>query len=830
MSKNSFTSLQRVLSLAMICIMILSLSPAVFANGETHTVSGKISGLSNCENLIVYYFLNNSDASNEVTTAANGIYTISNIPHGAKIEIHPETKFGWSLAPVGQTIGSVDSDTVGINFAYVENGINTQLVSGTLSGLPNYNGLYMTYSGIVQGSVPISTDGKYMIPNVPVGEIAFTPPTVTGYNWEGPEGTTVGASPVAGMNFVYTIKKYSITGTIGGVNDTVVVKYTIDGGDLIDINAVGGSYTITNIPHGANVVIYSTPIQGYDVNVETITFNSLAANETARPIQYTESLVETFYVSGRVLGLIDVGNISVDYKINNEQTKTVMTDQNGIYTIANIPDNASLTITPRAKTGYTFAPLIIELTNVIESSTDNNITYTRENYTISGTVTGLTNNAGVQLAYQIDANSSQTVTTGMSGTFTIRNVPYESMVVITPTPQGYYTADAKTFSNVKNNVSGVLIEYDADEFSVTYKANGGAGSDISALHKAGSIVKVGANTFTAPEKRQFAAWNTEEVGGGTSYQPGAVLTMGDKNIILYAIWEEIPSGNTSGGSGGGGGSSSTANESNKPTPNDSELKVIAVSDTGVKLYETNTTETSGSMITVTAPRILGHVLLGENTRQIKINKGQNTVTFSYRKEVTPVLENMKHIKYINGYPDGTARPDMGITRAEAAAIFFRLVSDDQKDNVISSQFSDVDNSAWYAQAVNYLAKYGVISGYQDGTFKPGNPITRAEFTAIASKFDLVEYADTSMFRDVNEKHWAYKYINSAAMKGWVTGFEYDEFKPNDGVTRVQVVTIINRMLSRSIHTDNEPINAPTYVDMPTSYWGYNDMIEASIDH
>jgi uncharacterized repeat protein (TIGR02543 family) len=190
----------------------------------------------------------------------------------------------------------------------------------------------------------------------------------------------------------------------------------------------------------------------------------------------------------------------------------------------------------------------------------------------------------------------------------------------------------------------------------------------------------------------------------------------------------------------------------------------------------------------------------------------------------------KHIRYISGYPDGSVRPDNNITRSEAAAIFFRLIEADDKEAPLTASFSDVPIYGWYYQAVAYLQKHDVISGYPDGTFRPENPITRAEFAAIASRFDDLEINVPNVFNDVPAGHWAVGLINSAAAKGWVGGFPDGTFRPDEYITRAQAATLVNKMLNRRIQLQDIPEGVFKYNDITPSHWGYCAIMEASVGH
>jgi len=285
---------------------------------------------------------------------------------------------------------------------------------------------------------------------------------------------------------------------------------------------------------------------------------------------------------------------------------------------------------------------------------------------------------------------------------------------------------------------------------------------------------------------------------------------------------------------------STATSTSTPTATPTQmlenanayLKVICIDENGKIIKEDITSEDINETITKQAPNILGRELDDEIEKSVVIIEGENVLTFKYvkRTEIPIMLEFNDHIRYIFGYPDGSVRPDNKITRAEATVAFYNLTVSDDKNDPCANPFSDVIDGAWYAKGVKYMAKHGIVSGYKDGTFKPNEPMTRAEFAAIAAKFDKLEPSKVNMFKDVPENHWAKSCINSAAKKGWVSGFPDGTYHPNESITRVQVVTIINNMLDRKIERADIPSWATKYNDLFTSYWGYCQMQEASNEH
>ncbi|HMM05586.1 MAG TPA: S-layer homology domain-containing protein [Clostridiales bacterium] len=193
-----------------------------------------------------------------------------------------------------------------------------------------------------------------------------------------------------------------------------------------------------------------------------------------------------------------------------------------------------------------------------------------------------------------------------------------------------------------------------------------------------------------------------------------------------------------------------------------------------------------------------------------------------------LFESTLHPVYLNGYPDGSIRPDNPMTRAEVASIFYRLLK--TSGTAQGGSFPDVVDSAWYAQAINYLTSIGVLNGYPDGSFKPNAFITRAEFTAIVSRVSVLDGATVNVFPDVRSDSWAANYINSVYAKGWIKGYPDGTFKPDNDIARAEVVKIVNTMLNRKIDKETLAQVKNPYQDLSKDHWAYADIIEASVVH
>ena len=178
-------------------------------------------------------------------------------------------------------------------------------------------------------------------------------------------------------------------------------------------------------------------------------------------------------------------------------------------------------------------------------------------------------------------------------------------------------------------------------------------------------------------------------------------------------------------------------------------------------------------------------------------------TVTIPDDVPTGLNGDDHYAYIVGYPDKTVRPQNGITRAEVATIFFRLLTDETRDanSTKSNSYSDVAAGAWYNHAVSTLSAMGIVKG-SNGKFNPNAPITRAEFAAIAARFDDKANTTTADFSDI-ASHWAKNEISAASNNGWITGYPDGTFRPDNKITRAEAMTLVNRVLKRLPETEED---------------------------
>ncbi len=197
------------------------------------------------------------------------------------------------------------------------------------------------------------------------------------------------------------------------------------------------------------------------------------------------------------------------------------------------------------------------------------------------------------------------------------------------------------------------------------------------------------------------------------------------------------------------------------------------------------------------------------------------------------LNTTDHFAYIVGYGNGEVRPQNNITRAEVATIFFRLLTDDVRDENLTktNRYSDVAATSWYNTAVSTLSSMGIITGYPDGTFRPNAAITRAEFAAIAARFDNDGDKTAAKFSDI-ATHWAKDEISIAYNNGWITGYPDGTFGPQRDITRAETMTLVNRVLNRQPETEDDLLpNMTVWTDNANpNAWYYLAVQEATNSH
>ena len=418
-------------------------------------------------------------------------------------------------------------------------------------------------------------------------------------------------------------------------------------------------------------------------------------------------------------------------------------------------------------------------------------------------------------------------------------------------PDGEKEYGAGQSVNIKANIDLYAI-WETNEpeetFSVTYKPNGASGSDvIDGNHASGATVSAKDGSIFSRANYTFQYWSLT-ADGSKAYSPNDTITI-KGNIVLYAIWSKNSGGGS--GGGGGGGSSTPSTGTVNIIKTDSADKQTYLSGAKFEIYSsadkligTYTTDDKGQIkveklatgkyyaVEITPPT--GYTL-DSSKHEFTITGGKTTsLTLTNKRTGVPdMLNGDDHFAYIIGRDDGLVHPEAPITRAEVTTIFFRLLTADVRDGNLSktNAFSDVNQGMWFNTAISTMSKLGIVHGRTNTTFEPNAYITRAEFAAIAARFDKSTSSQSSHFSDISG-HWAEAEINKAAANGWVNGYSDGTFKPDQNITRAEAMALINRVLNRSPETTDDlhqdMIKWPDA--LKTDAWYYLDVQEATNSH
>jgi hypothetical protein len=201
-------------------------------------------------------------------------------------------------------------------------------------------------------------------------------------------------------------------------------------------------------------------------------------------------------------------------------------------------------------------------------------------------------------------------------------------------------------------------------------------------------------------------------------------------------------------------------------------------------------------------------------------------------KVPKALNGEDHYAYASGYGDGTVRPQESVTRAEAAVMLYRLLTEERREELADAEetFSDVTADQWYAEAVDVLAAGGYLSGYPDGTFRGDETLTRAEFAVILARF-MAAVDLPSSFPDVETGSWDCSAISTIAAMGWMNGYEDGTFCPDKAITRGEVMCVLNRVVDRGVNVTSDLLDYQQWSDTTDmDAWYYYEIVEATTSH
>ena len=435
----------------------------------------------------------------------------------------------------------------------------------------------------------------------------------------------------------------------------------------------------------------------------------------------------------------------------------------------------------------------------------------------------------------------------------------DGVIILPPSNEGVTDKDGKT--DISETIPGKDTDGDGKEDTEESKTE----YNITVEDTKGKIenayieIKDGKITVTLPDTHTLTTSNQTTVTVLDKDNKGVAnisVTVTDKNKATATKSTDtngkitVPVKSTGGGSSSGGGRGGSSGGSYIS----SNVTNITVTDKNGKTVSVSKSTDKDGKITLTLPN--GTDLTGDNYYTIKAtdNKGNakadvaiilkdkknNSTNGTTDKNGMLILPASEHKAYIFGYADGTFRPDNNMSRAEAAAIFARLISE-QKNEKISGKatFKDISSKDWFAIEVGYLEKYGIIKGYSDNTFKPNESVTRAEFVAMTVRFnslfnEVKKGSYTVKYTDVASNYWAYSDVAYAKHAGWLNGYADGTFKGDNAITRAEVVTVVNRATGRkadeSYITKNVSILNKFMDIRNNSMWYYTDVMEAANTH
>ena len=435
----------------------------------------------------------------------------------------------------------------------------------------------------------------------------------------------------------------------------------------------------------------------------------------------------------------------------------------------------------------------------------------------------------------------------------------DGIVILPPTSEGVTDKDGKT--DISETIPGKDTDGDGKtdteetktEYNITVEDTKGKIENAFIKIKDGKITVTLPETHTLTTSNQTTVTVTDKENKAVK---GVSVTIKDKTTEKSGTTDAngkvtLPVKSSGGGSFSGGGGGSRGNGGGYISTN---ITNITVTDKNGKNVSASKSTDKDGKITLTLPN--GTDLTGDNYYTIKAtdNKGNakadvaiilkdrknNSANGTTDKNGMLILPAETHTAYIFGYDDGTFRPDKNMSRAEAAAIFARLISE-QKGEKISGKatFKDISAKDWFAKEVGYLEKYGIIKGYSDNTFKPNDSVTRAEFVAMTVRFNALfnevkKDGYTIKYIDVAKGYWAYSDIAYAKNVGWLNGYADGTFKGDNAITRAEVVTVVNRATGRkadeSYITKNVSVLNKFTDIRNNSMWYYADVMEAANTH
>ena len=535
--------------------------------------------------------------------------------------------------------------------------------------------------------------------------------------------------------------------------------------------------------------IWKRSAYGVGYNLSHVTSSSTDTTVTLGGSYSTTLTADSGYEMSEVV--VTMGGVAITNQVYNKET--------GVVTINNINGNILIkaTATQKVTPPPTKHTITISVTNGTASPSGSVQVEDGQSQTIT-----FTPNTGYVLDYvMVDGNSASL--TGNSYIFTDVTADHSISVVYKVPPLPTKHTITISVTNGTASPSGSVQVEDGHDQTITFAPNAGYVLDHVTVDGTSASLTGNSYTFTDVTADHSISVVYKKSGGG-----GGSVT--DK----YPIYVEST------------GSGTAESNKNKAAAGEiifitTEGTVESITATDKNGNEIKLTDKGNGQYTFTMPS-------SEVTVRVEF---ELNVADPDDTGVSGWLNTSSHTAFLSGYPGNIFGPNNNMTRAEAAQMFYSLLLD--KDVPITASFTDVPADAWYAQAVNVLASLGIVTGIGDGKFEPQRSITRAEFTVIAMNFTNGAVSGKNIFSDVSAGDWFYNQVVGSIQYGWISGYEDGTFRPNNTITRAEVTTIVNRMLGRSAdkhYVDNNLDALVQFEDVSRNHWAYYQITEATNSH
>ena len=776
----------------------------------------------------VSYTVNGGAAKTATFDFASALYTLTDIPDGAVVVISVEDVVGY-VTPADVTVTIAAADETGADFDYVT---ETFDITGTVSGLDDVENIGVYYN--TDGTPDIATDanvltdvnGEYTITGIDYGtELTIYAEDIAGFVT--PDAVVIASleADTDDVDFEY-IALFTVSGTItvdGDALDTKVITYKIDdGADATVTTDVDGKFTIIDIVDGSKLEI--TDIDSMDLTKYTVTGDLVIAAVTADVTDFDVDLEEIvgFTISGTLAVDGDAAwNGTVTYTIDGGSPANA-TVTAGAFSIF-VDAGSDLVIQVPAQYNSTGT---LAFDDVAADDATVALVWTTKTFTI--TINTL---ADAVVNYELGDGTTDFVTADDAGVALIENIKYGTKIEVTPgAVVGYNPAttdDDYDFTSLDDDKE-ITFVYAPITYTVSWVD--GSGTNLAIADDTVAYGGVAVSKVISRSGYNLSGWYTD-VALTTEWNFATVVT-GD--MTLYARWTRrtTDDGNTS---------------INPIVPSGSFT--VSFNTQGGSAVASVIVVRDGSVTKPADPTKEGFVFDGwykdaacTIAWDFAADKITNTTTIYAKwtaegdvvegpvEDQPPVVnpdasyeikEGAASIAYVQGRPDKTFGPDANVSRAEAVTMLYRLMSFEGLDGRASFN----DDNMWAQEAIRAFAEAGIVNGISATQFAPDSNITRGQFaTILARLMGLDVDAATGTANDISG-HWAAANIAAVIEAGYMGGYPDGSFRPDQAMTRAEMVVTINRMLGAEVPEYGADANE--FTDISPNHWAYNDICKAT---